>query len=124
MAEAQTNTASTTLSGVEPGEPAAPPLKRRAHFRRHSRRLAVAAIALIVIASASVWYWRSLSWESTDNAQIDGFIYPISARVSGHVTGVMVDDNQYVEAGTVLAQLDPKDYQVALSMARAALGND
>ena len=65
-----------------------------------------------------------LAWESTDNAQIDGFIYPVSSRVSGHVTRVMVDENQYVEAGTVLAQLDPKDYEVAIAIARATLAND
>ena len=60
-----------------------------------------------------------MAWESTDNAQIDGFIYPVSSRVTGHVLRVMVDENQYVEAGTVLAQLDPKDYEVAVAIARA-----
>ena len=84
----------------------------------------LAAIGLALIASAGVWYWRSTAWESTDNAQIDGFIYPVSSRVSGHVTRVMVDENQYVEAGTVLAQLDPKDYEVAIAIARATLAND
>jgi membrane fusion protein (multidrug efflux system) len=71
-----------------------------------------------------VRYWRSSGWESTDNAQIDGFIYPVSSRVSGHVTRVMVDENQYVDAGTVLAQLDPKTYDVAIASARATLAND
>ena len=42
----------------------------------------------------------------------------------GYVTRVTVDDNQYVEAGTVLAQLDPEDYKVALANARATLAND
>ena len=70
-------------------------------------------------------YWRSPAWESTDNAQIDGFIFPVSSRVSGYVTRVMVDDNQYVEAGTVLVQLDPKDYEVAVChRAAATLAND
>ena len=88
------------------------------------RTLVLAVIGLVLIASAGVWYWRSTAWESTDNAQIDGFIYPVSSRVSGHVTRVMVDENQYVEAGTVLAQLDPKDYEVAIAIARATLAND
>jgi multidrug resistance efflux pump len=79
---------------------------------RRTRTFVLAAIGLAVIASAGIWYWRSTLWESTDDAQIDGFIYPVSSRVSGHVTRVMVDDNQHVEAGTVLAQLDPKDYEV------------
>ena len=69
-------------------------------------------------------YRHYAAWESTDDAQIDGYIYPVSARVSGYVTRVTVDDNQYVEAGTVLAQLDPEDYKVALANARATLVND
>ena len=93
-------------------------------FKRRSRRLVLAVIVLIVIAAGGGWYWHSLQWESTDNAQIDGFIYPVSSRVSGHVARVMVDENQYVEAGTVLAQLDPKDYEVAIASARATLAND
>jgi membrane fusion protein (multidrug efflux system) len=84
----------------------------------------LAAIGLVLIAAAGVWYWRSTAWETTDNAQIDGFIYPISSRVSGHVLRVMVDENQYVEAGTVLAQLDPKTYEVAIASAKATLAND
>jgi len=91
---------------------------------RRTRTFVLAAIGLTLIASAGVWYWRSTAWESTDNAQIDGFIYPVSSRVSGHVTRVLVDENQYVEAGTVLAQLDPKDYEVAIASARAALASD
>jgi membrane fusion protein (multidrug efflux system) len=79
---------------------------------------------LTLVASAGVWYWRSTAWEATDDAQIDGFIYPVSSRVSGYVTRVMVDENQHVEAGTVLAQLDPKDFEVAIAVARAALANN
>src|SRR5262249_14541068 len=63
-------------------------------------------------------------WESTDDAQIDGYIFPVSPRVSGYVTRVLVDNNQYVEAGTVLVQLDRKDYEVAVANAKAALAND
>ena len=75
-----------------------------------------AGLAVIVIAGG-IYYWRSLSWESTDNAQIDGFVFPISSRISGHVARVTVDDNQYVDAGTVLVQLDPNDYDVAVAVA-------
>jgi membrane fusion protein (multidrug efflux system) len=91
---------------------------------RRARTLVLAAIGLALIAFTGVWYWRSTAWESTDNAQIDGFIYPVSSRVSGHVTRVLVDENQYVEAGTVLAQLDPKDFEVAIASARATLASD
>jgi membrane fusion protein (multidrug efflux system) len=101
--------------------PEAKPVTTR--FQR-ARTLVIAAIALTLIAAATVWYWRSTALESTDNAQIDGFIYGVSSRVSGHVIRVMVDDNQYVEAGTVLLQLDPKDYEVAIAIARATLVNN
>jgi membrane fusion protein (multidrug efflux system) len=69
-------------------------------------------------------YRHFAAWESTDDAEIDGYIYPVSARVSGYVNRVTVDDNQYVEAGTVLAQLDPEDYKVSVANARANLAND
>ena len=82
-----------------------------------------AGLAAIIIAGG-IYYWRSTAWESTDNAQIDGFVFPVSARVSGYVSRVMVDDNQYVEAGTVLAQLDPKDYEVAVAVAKGTLANN
>ncbi len=84
--------------------------------------MVVLGLAVIVIAGAI--YWRSAAWESTDNAQIDGFVFPVSSRVSGYVTRVMVDDNQYVEAGTVLVQLDSKDYEVAVAIAQGKLAND
>jgi len=87
-------------------------------------RGALLVVGFAVIVIAGVIYWRSTAWESTDNAQIDGFVFPVSSRVSGHVMRVMVEDNQYVEAGTVLVQLDPKDYEVAIAVARSALANN
>ncbi len=81
-------------------------------------------LALVVLAISVLVYRHIAAWESTDDAQIDGYIYPVSARVSGYVTRVAVDDNQYVEAGTVLVQLDPKDYEVAVANAKATLAND
>ena len=66
--------------------------------------------------------WRYLeSYEDTDDAQIDGHLMPLSARISGYVSSVNVNDNQYVTAGTVLVEIDPKDYQLALEKAQASL---
>jgi membrane fusion protein (multidrug efflux system) len=59
--------------------------------------------------------------ESTDDAQIDGHINPVAAKVSGHVLSIKIEDNQFVKAGTVLVQIDAKDYVVALEKARADL---
>ena len=101
--------------------PGGPPKRRRKRLRRMRWVLP----ALLVIAIAGVLLYRYLSmFESTDDAQIDGYIYPVSSRVTGYVIHVTVDDNQYVQAGTVLAQLDPKDYDVAVANARAAVAND
>ncbi len=76
-------------------------------------------LVVVVIVTGILLYRHYAAWESTDDAQIDGYIYPVSARVAGYVTRVMVDDNQFVKAGTVLAQLDPKDYEVAMANANA-----
>ena len=81
----------------------------------------VAAVFLVILA---VLLWRYFaSYESTDDAQVDVHLYPVSARVYGYVLKVNVDDNQHVDAGTVLVEIDPKDYQVAVDKARADLAN-
>lgn len=77
-------------------------------------------LAVILLLIAAVFLWRYFtSYESTDDAQIDGHVNSISARVSGHVNKLNVQDNQYVEAGTVLVEIDPTDYQVAVDRAQA-----
>jgi membrane fusion protein (multidrug efflux system) len=71
-----------------------------------------------------VFLWRYLSsYESTDDAQADVHLYPVSARISGYVIKVNVDDNQWVEKGTVLVEIDPKDYEVAVAQAQANLAS-
>src|SRR5262249_27962162 len=81
------------------------------------------ALGLVFIVAGIFVYLYATSYESTDDAQIDGYIYPVSSRVVGYITRVTVDNNQYVEAGTVLAQLDPKDYEVAVANAKSTLAN-
>jgi membrane fusion protein (multidrug efflux system) len=78
-------------------------------------------VGLILIAAAYAG-WEYLSrWESTDDAQIDGHIHPVNARVGGTIMAVNVVENQRVEAGTVVAQLDSRDYEVAVARAEAEL---
>jgi len=75
---------------------------------------------LIALVIVGFFLWRYFdSYESTDDAQIDGHVNSISARVSGHVISLNVQDNQYVEAGTLLAEIDPADYQVIVQRAQA-----
>src|SRR2546428_935690 len=86
------------------------------------RRIVVAMV--IVLAVAGFFMWRYLnSYEATDDAQVDGHINNVSARVSGYVLKVHVDDNQYVEKGAVLVEIDPPDYQLALQRAKAELAD-
>jgi len=88
---------------------------------RNPRFRVTLIIAGIVLLIAAAFLWRYFgSYESTDDAEIDGHIGSISARVSGHVQKLLVEDNQYVQAGTPLVQIDPQDYQVALDKAQAA----
>jgi membrane fusion protein (multidrug efflux system) len=94
---------------------------RRASERR--RNILIVAVVLVVVIGG-LFLWRYLSsYESTDDAQVDVHLYPVSARVSGYVVRVNVDDNQWVEKGTVLVEIDPKDYEVSVAQAQANLAN-
>ncbi len=78
----------------------------------------IGAILVLLVCGFFAYRYFS-SYESTDDAEVDGHLMPLSARISGYVTKVNVDDNQYVQAGSVLVEIDPRDYQVALDQARA-----
>lgn len=100
------------------------PDKATAKRKPRTKILAVGAAVVVLAAAAVAGYYFFAGWESTDDAQIDGYVNPISSRISGYITKVYVDDNQYVKAGTLLAQIDPTDYEVALGSAQATLAND
>src|SRR6202451_4777571 len=94
------------------------------YSRSKSRRKTLIGIAVLVLVVCGVFLWRYLSsYESTDDAQVDVHLYPVSARVSGYVVRVNVDDNQWVQKGTVLVEIDPTDYEVAVAQAKANLSN-
>ena len=85
-----------------------------------TKRLVLGAGAVLLAASTALFiYYRNR--ESTDDAQVDGHITPIASKVYGRVDQVVVEDNQPVKAGQVLAKIDPRDYQAAVDQARAAL---
>lgn len=79
----------------------------------------VAGIAVLIVAG--IYVVRAMSRESTDDAFITGHVISVSARVSGYVNTVLINDNQSVGKGDVLVELDPNDFQIALDMARADL---
>jgi membrane fusion protein, multidrug efflux system len=90
-------------------------------FAGRGRWLALGAV--VIVGGILIYLWITAGRVSTDDAQIDGHITQVSARVGGMVTKVNVKENQYVEAGTVLVELDPRDYQVAVDRARAELAD-
>jgi membrane fusion protein (multidrug efflux system) len=96
------------------------PRKRRKGVAR-----TIVILAIVLLLAVGGWYlWKYLNtYESTDDAQIDGHINAISARISGHVTEVPVEDGRYVKAGDLLARIDPSDYEVAVAKAEADLAD-
>ncbi len=89
-------------------------LRQRPKATRTLMVVAVVAAVAVVIA-----WWATRGRVSTDDAQIDAHILPVSARVGGTVVAVEVEDNRTVQAGTVLVRLDPTDFEVALRRAEA-----
>jgi membrane fusion protein (multidrug efflux system) len=101
-----------------PSEPAAPPPPASSN-----RKSIVIGVILLLVLGGIYAYWRSTFTEDTDDAQVDGNLYQVSSRITGHVIKVYVDDNQTVQTGQLLAEIDPTDYQVALDQAEADLAN-
>ena len=104
-----------------------PALRKASAQTRRSRwplkRLMIAALALVFLVAAAAYgdyYWTTGRFlESTDDAYVQAHSVLISPKVSGYISEVLVDDNQPVKAGQVLARIDPRDYQTALDQARA-----
>lgn len=103
--------------------PEAPPEVEEVQEKNPRRKFIVFAVVLLLIVGAGLFYWHSTYTENTDDAQVDGDLYQVSSRVAGQVVKVYVEDNQKVEAGQLIAEIDPKDYQVALEQAQANLAS-
>ncbi len=85
-------------------------------------RLVVIAAVLVLLVSGGFYLWKYLNtYESTDDAQIDGHVNAVSGRITGNVIEVLAEDEQVVKAGDVLVRIDPRDYEVALAKAEADL---
>lgn len=120
----QTQAPESAAPKPETSQPAVPQRERqyrRARMRLRDPKVRIAiAIGILILLAGVVYLWHYfVSYESTDDAQIDGHVNAISARIAGHVAKINVQDNQYVQPGTVLVEVDPADYQVAVDRARA-----
>lgn len=86
------------------------------------RGIVIVVLVLLAVAAGALW-WHSTFSEDTDDAQINGHLIQVSSRIAGQVAKVYVDENQVVKAGDVIAELDPRDYQVAVENAEAAVAS-
>jgi len=108
---------SSARHGAEahPSESSAEPRPRR----KRRRKILFLILGLLVVGVCGGILWRHFSsYVSTDDAQVDAHLYPVSARVHGYVVRVNAADNEYVQQGTILVEIDPRDYEVAVDQAR------
>lgn len=116
------DTGSQPQSPAQSGAAETEPPPKPANPRRRKLLIIVAVVVLIAIAIAAPFLWSYFhSYASTDDAEIDGHINPISSRINGTVTAVFVENTYKVERGALLVKIDPRDYQVAVESARANL---
>jgi len=85
------------------------------------RKFIIIAAILVVVVVGLIWWLHERNFESTDDATIDAHISGVAARIAGTITGVYVEENQFVKAGEVLVDLDPRDNKAALEQAQAQL---
>ena len=105
----------TPAAPPAPATPAPPPGNRRRAL------LIVAVIGLILAVGGFFYYQYAQTYESTDDAQVDCHLVGVASRIQGTVTAVHTDENQFVKAGEVVVEIDPRDFQVAAAQAKAEL---
>src|SRR5260370_5101495 len=101
-------------------EPHEHPRKRPVYKRPAFLIGAVVLLVIVAIVGLRSWPYAR-SHESTDDAFIDGHIIQISPKASGYISKVYVRDNQNVNAGDLVAEIDPRDYEAKVAQAKAAL---
>ncbi|HEY0759698.1 MAG TPA: HlyD family secretion protein [Acidisarcina sp.] len=104
-------------AGHEEHEPMEPPAQRS------RRRFLIIGVVAILIVGAVLYWWHSTYYEDTDDAQVSGHLVQVSSRIIGPVIKVNVEENSLVSAGAVVAELDPKDFEVTVQQDEAALAS-
>jgi membrane fusion protein (multidrug efflux system) len=128
MSTGEQNPATNPSQAIPPDQNAAAdnggkadqPISAFPRRRSYKHWIFLASFAVLAVAGAFLWHYLS-GFESTDDAQVDVHLYPVSARISGYVQKVNVEDNEWVDDGSTLVEIDPKDYEVALAKAQATL---
>jgi len=90
--------------------------------RSRRRGIIIVVVAILIVAGLALW-WHSTFSEDTDDAQVNGHLIQVSSRIAGQVQKVYVEENQQVKKGDSIVDLDPRDFQVAVENARAALAS-
>jgi len=111
--KAPNQTTQKIVSGPEPTDPRT----------KSRRRFIVIGVVAILVVGALLFWWHSTYYEDTDDAQINGHLIQISSRIAGNVIEVNVDENQFVEKGTLIAELDPRDFETAVQQDEANLAS-
>ena len=119
IADLHLNDGLNSKSKLEPVPPTEKP-SGFAMLKPYRKALFIALAVVVLAGGAAAWSYFS-SYESTDDAQVDGHLHQVGARISGTILSVnsAVEDSHYVEAGTVLAEIDPADYQADRDRAQA-----
>ena len=125
MSQPQTSGAQAPLGAVPSAAPAAPVAPAAAGKTPPNKRV-LTVVALIALAAAvaggRMWY-RSHNFVETENAYVAGHVHPVSSRIAGVVTRVLVEDNQHVKAGDPIAELDPADQHVRVEQIEAQIAS-
>jgi membrane fusion protein (multidrug efflux system) len=106
-----------SIPTIEEGEE-----QENAQPNQRRRGMIVVVVVVLALVAVGLW-WRGTFSEDTDDAQINGHLIQVSSRIGGQIAKVYVDENQVVKAGDLIAELDPRDYQVAVENAEAALAS-
>jgi len=107
-------------STPNPGSDTAAPDTEIEQPKSKRRAIVIVVVLVLVVVAVAIW-WHSTFSEDTDDAQVNGHLIQVSSRIGGQVLKVDVEENQLVKAGDTIAELDPRDYQVAVENAQAAL---
>jgi membrane fusion protein (multidrug efflux system) len=109
---------------LDPGEKAGRLGRLRHSLREHPGKSLVGVLALLAVLIVTAYFLRNLFlYEDTDDAQVDGHVMPLSARISGQIKEVHVIEGQLVHFNDVLVTIDPADYKIAAEQAEANLAN-
>src|ERR1700679_854060 len=122
--EVSANPAAETQRPDETHSASPPPVRSESYFKLHPRAplyLAIAALVLLVGGYFAYVYFSM--YETTDDAEVDGHLMPLSARITGYIIKVTVEKNQYVAAGTGPPKTIPRDYKARLDQANAHLAD-